>query len=151
MTLSRFSFNAKGGRCKHRQGRWVHQDRDAFPRSTCTSSARSREGKRYNRETLDITYKGKNIADVLDMAIDEASRFSGTSRHCPSQARNAVGRRARVFAAGAIGGDLVRRRGAAAEAGFRAGAAGDGADGVRARRAEDGILFRRHSQASPKC
>src|SRR4029078_10669232 len=33
------------------------------------------QGKRYNRETLEITYKGKNIADVLEMTVDEASRF----------------------------------------------------------------------------
>ena len=32
-------------------------------------------GKRYNRETLEITYKGKNIADVLDLTVDEAARF----------------------------------------------------------------------------
>ena len=70
----RFSFNTKGGRCEHCQGDGViriemHFLADVYvPCEVC-------HGKRYNRETLEITYKGKNIADVLDMTIDEAARF----------------------------------------------------------------------------
>jgi excinuclease ABC subunit A len=70
----RFSFNVKGGRCENCQGDGLikiemHFLADAY--AVCEVC----QGKRYNRETLEITYKGKNIADVLAMAVDEASRF----------------------------------------------------------------------------
>jgi excinuclease ABC subunit A len=70
----RFSFNVKGGRCENCQGDGVikiemHFLADAY--AVCEVC----QGKRYNRETLEITYKGKNIADVLEMTVDEASRF----------------------------------------------------------------------------
>jgi excinuclease ABC subunit A len=70
----RFSFNNKGGRCEHCQGDGfirieMHFLSDVFVECEVCG------GKRYNRETLEITYKGKNISDVLDMTIDEASVF----------------------------------------------------------------------------
>ena len=70
----RFSFNVKGGRCEHCQGQGtkkieMHFLPDVFV--TCQEC----KGKRYNPETLQITYKGKNIADVLDMRIEEAKSF----------------------------------------------------------------------------
>jgi excinuclease ABC subunit A len=70
----RFSFNLKGGRCEACQGNGVikiemHFLPDVFV--TCEQC----QGKRYGRETLDIKYKGKNIADVLDMSVDEAMEF----------------------------------------------------------------------------
>jgi excinuclease ABC subunit A len=78
----RFSFNVKGGRCENCQGDGVikiemHFLADAY--AVCEVC----QGKRYNRETLEITYKGKNIADVLAMTVDEASRFF---RNVPSVA-----------------------------------------------------------------
>ena len=70
----RFSFNVKGGRCESCRGDGtlrieMHFLPDLFV--TCEVCG----GRRYNRETLEITYKGRNIADVLDMTVEEAVAF----------------------------------------------------------------------------
>ena len=70
----RFSFNVKGGRCETCQGDGLikvemHFLPDMYvPCDAC-------QGKRYNRETLEITYKGKNINDVLNMTVEDAAEF----------------------------------------------------------------------------
>ena len=70
----RFSFNVKGGRCEKCQGDGLIKIEMHFlPPVYVTCEACN--GRRYNRETLEITYKGQNIADVLDMTVDEAVAF----------------------------------------------------------------------------
>jgi len=70
----RFSFNVKGGRCEKCQGDGLLKIEMHFLPSiyvTCEDCA----GRRYNRETLEINYKGLNIADVLSLTVDEAATF----------------------------------------------------------------------------
>ena len=70
----RFSFNVKGGRCEHCEGDGLIKIEMHFLADVYVECEVCR-GRRYNRETLEITYKGKNIADILDMTVEEASRF----------------------------------------------------------------------------
>ena len=70
----RFSFNVPGGRCESCQGDGVKRIPMNFLPDVYVKCDEC-NGKRYNEETLAITYKGKNIADVLDMSIDEALQF----------------------------------------------------------------------------
>lgn len=67
----RFSFNVKGGRCDACQGDGLIKIEMNFLPDIYVECEECK-GKRYNRETLEVTYKGKNIADVLDMSVEEA-------------------------------------------------------------------------------
>ncbi|MDR2542023.1 MAG: excinuclease ABC subunit UvrA [Treponema sp.] len=70
----RFSFNVKGGRCEHCEGDGtIKIEMNFLPDVYITCDVC--HGKRFNRETLEIRYKGKNISDILDMTIEEAASF----------------------------------------------------------------------------
>ena len=79
----RFSFNVRGGRCEACAGDGTIKIDMQFlpdiyvPCEVC-------KGKRYNRETLEVHYKGHTIADVLDMSVEEALGCSPTSRRSPA-------------------------------------------------------------------
>ena len=82
-------------------------------------------------------YKGKTIAEVLDMPIEEAAEFFAADQQDPPAPQDPGRRRARLRPARAAGADAVRRRGAAGQAGIGATEALDRADGLRAGRADD--------------
>jgi len=72
----RFSFNVRGGRCEHCQGQGTKKIEMHFLPDVYVTCQQCK-GRRYNPETLQITYKGANVADVLEMRIDEARKFFG--------------------------------------------------------------------------
>ncbi len=140
----RFSFNVKGGRCEVCRGDGqikieMHFLPDVYvPCEQC-------HGKRYNRETLEIRFKGKSIADVLDMPVEEALKFF---EHIPKIRRRleTLQRgRARLRPPRPARDDALRRRGSAREARDRALQDRHGTDALHPRRADDGAALRRRA------
>ena len=139
----RFSFNVKGGRCEACQGDGVikiemHFLPDVYV--TCDVC----KGKRYNRETLEVTFKGKSIADVLDMTVEEAVELlqggAAGARHPDDPAPG----RPRLHPCRPAGHHALGRRGAARQA--RQGA-------VEARHRPHALYIGRahHRVAFPRC
>ena len=73
-SAGRFSFNVKGGRCEACEGAGV-KEIEMYFLPDITVPCEVCKGKRYNRETLEVKYKGKSISDVLDMTVEEALKF----------------------------------------------------------------------------
>ena len=110
----RFSFNVKGGRCEGCQGDGViaiemHFLPDVYV--TCEQC----KGRRYNRETLEIQYRGKSIADALELTVDRVCRCSRTFPRLPT---NSEHYRVSAWATSSwtVGDDAERGRGPAGEA-----------------------------------
>ncbi len=142
----RFSFNVKGGRCDDCSGDGTIKIEMNFlpdvyvPCEVC-------HGARYNRETLEVHFKGKTIADVLDMPIEEAADFfeavPAIARHLKTLNDVGLGLRPTRPA----GADPLRWRGPAGQARERAAEALDRAHHLRPRRADDRSALRGHPQA----
>ena len=143
----RFSFNVKGGRCEACKGDGtlkieMHFLPDVYvPCEVCG-------GKRYNRETLEVRFKGKNVAEVLDMSVEEARGVLRQPAEDPAPAADPARRGLGLRQAGPALDHAVRRRGAAGQAGDRAGQDRHGQHAVHPGRAHHRPALRRRGEVA---
>ncbi len=143
----RFSFNVKGGRCEACQGDGVIAIEMHFLPNVYVTCEQCK-GRRYNRETLEIRYRGKSIADVLDLTVDQGLPLLENFPPIANKLRTLQDVGLGLHRARAVGDDAQRRRGAARQALEGAVATGHGPDPLHSRRADDGPAFRGHAQAA---
>ena len=115
-TPGRFSFNVKGGRCEKCEGDGVLKIEMHFLPDIYVTCEQCK-GKRYNRETLEVHYKGKSISDVLAMTVEEALALFEPHPGPGQQAADPHGRGPGLHPPGAELHHPLRRRGPAGEAG----------------------------------
>ena len=136
----RFSFNVSGGRCEACKGDGqikieMHFLPDIYvPCEVCG-------GKRYNRETLEVTYRGKTISDVLDMSVTEALAFFGNIPQIKRKLQTLYDVGLGLRELGPAGNDAFGRRGAAREARQGASSPPDGQDVLHFGRAHNRPSF----------
>ena len=143
----RFSFNVKGGRCEACQGDGLikvemHFLPDVYvPCDVC-------HGQRYNRETLEIQYKGRNIHDVLSMTVEQAHAFFEPVPVVARKLSTLLDVGLGYITLGTIGDHAFGRRGAAGQAGAGAVEARHRPHAVHPGRADDRPAFPRHRDAA---
>ena len=105
----RFSFNVKGGRCEACNGDGIIKIEMQFlsdvyvPCEVC-------KGKRYNRETLEVKYKGKNIDDVLNMTVEEALEFFENIPRIKNKIQTLMDVGLRIYKIRSTFNTIIRRR-----------------------------------------
>ena len=143
----RFSFNVRGGRCPACDGDGILKiEMNFLPDVYVTCEVC--HGKRYNRDTLEVTYKGKNISEVLGLTCNQALEFFPGRAPDPRQAGNPGGRGPGLHPPGPAGHHALRRRGPARKALQGAGQTRHRPHPLYPGRAHHRPAFRRHPEAS---
>ena len=146
----RFSFNVKGGRCEACSGDGTIKIEMNFLPDVYVDCEVC-HGKRYNRDTLAVHYKGKNIAEVLEMPIAEAAEFFEPIQAIHRYLKTLVDVGLGLCAARTVRDDPQRRRSAARQARDRAPASQQRPQHLCARRAHDGPALRRRRRDCSRC
>jgi excinuclease ABC subunit A len=143
----RFSFNVKGGRCETCEGDGsrrieMHFLPDVYVKCDVC------HGRRYNRDTLEVGYRGRSIADVLEMTVEEGLEFLGAVPGAAAEAGDAARRGIGLYSPRSVRDHALGRRGAARQARDRAVPGGDRPHALRARRADDRAPLRGRARAA---